>query len=101
MSYDVSVKYPAVTSEGFNYTYNCSPMFYDVMPEGINGLQGLTAQEAIERITDALRKLEADPKKYKAMNPANGWGSYEGAMMFLQDIRSACMRHPDGKLSVC
>jgi hypothetical protein len=100
MSYGVSVTYPAVTSENFNYTYNCGPMFDDVLPGGINGLHGLAAPEALERIKVALEKMHANPEKYRAMNPPNGWGDYHGAMTFLHDIKSACLRHPDGTLDI-
>jgi hypothetical protein len=101
MSYDVSVDYPAIASVGFNYTYNCSPMFYYVLEGGINGLAGLTAKDAQERLTVGIAKMEADPEKYRAMNPENGWGDYEGALEFLRGIKRACADHPDGTVSVC
>ena len=46
MSYDVYVDTPpAISTHSFNYTYNCAPMFYDVIPGGINALNGQTSRE--------------------------------------------------------
>ena len=38
--------------------------------------------------------------KMRDLEPDNGWGSYEGALEYLQRIRSMCIEHPAGTLCV-
>jgi hypothetical protein len=38
--------------------------------------------------------MEADPEKYRAMNPENRWGDYEGAMGYLRRLAEACAANP-------
>lgn len=44
----------------------------------------------------ALENVEA----MKALEPSNGWGSYDGAVRYLRRIIEACERHPKGVLVV-
>lgn len=34
-----------------------------------------------------IEVFEADPDKFRALNPANGWGDYDGFLTALHDIR--------------
>lgn len=36
---------------------------------------------------DWLDALEADPEQYRAMNPENGWGSYDSLLGVLREMR--------------
>lgn len=45
--------------------------------------------------------LLADPEKFKAYNPENGWGSYEGLCDFVYRYRNACWDNPEAELSIC
>lgn len=47
-----------------------------------------------------IKALEADPERFKAMNPPNGWGDYEGAIAFLKSIRVECEKHPEAFLKI-
>jgi len=51
-------------------------------------------------MTDLTTKFEDVPEKYKLLNPSNGWGSYEGALEFLQNVLVACTTHPLAKVYV-
>lgn len=44
--------------------------------------------------------LEADPAKYRAMNPENGWGDYDRLLVVLREMRDASVVHPDPRWSV-
>ncbi len=54
--------------------------------------------EAILRvgINDMLNR----PNEYKALNPSNGWGNYEGALAYLQAVYLACKENPEGIIRV-
>lgn len=41
-----------------------------------------------------------EPDKYRALNPPNGWGSYEGLVMFVKDYLNACGMEPDADVRV-
>jgi len=71
--------------ESYNYTYNTSPMLYDV---GIDWhkLTGKPLSEVVPILKIGLAKLKAEPKRYEAMNPKNGWGSYDGLCKILGEI---------------
>lgn len=99
MSYDVSLMMD--TGNGLteivdcgNYTYNVSPMYYDVLEGGLNSLSQMPAQQAAIALFGAIAKLEESPAKYKLMNPKNNWGDYNGAIQFLRNIRNKCLKHP-------
>jgi hypothetical protein len=104
MSYDVWLEIDTgaeepVTIAEFNYTTNCARMWRHAGID-LRECKGAPCTEAAGPIADAVRRMEADPDTYKAMNPENGWGDYEGAMKFLRDIADACARHPKAQLGV-
>jgi len=41
----------------------------------------------LKSVADELRRA---PDKYRAMNPPNGWGNYEGALAFLDGLAADC-----------
>jgi len=78
-----------------NMTWNVSPMYYEAFGEnGIKGLNGMLADEAILKVHDAIKYMEAEPDKFKAMNQPNGWGDYEGALAFLKKLLELICEHP-------
>lgn len=103
--YDVGMSWDAdlTTTTGetlgsFNFTHNCNKMANTVLAEsgcfhstsfwvelhGLNGVQG-------KRLLDTLvRALEADPDRFDAMNPSNGWGSRKTLVEVLREM-SACV----------
>lgn len=106
MSLDVSL-YKTVTQEvsvfDYNITHNLCRMANEAgiyqhlwRPEEL-GIT--TANELIRPLTDGLARLEADPDRFKAFNPANGWGDYEGLVRFVRAYLIACIKHPDAEIS--
>jgi hypothetical protein len=53
------------------------------------------AKQLIEPLTTGLERLQADPVTFRAHNPTNGWGSYEGLVKFVGDYLDACKAYPD------
>lgn len=85
-----------------NYTYNVYPMFRMAFGHntGLYKLNGLIGEEAALELEQAINKMESSPKEYRQMNPANGWGNYEGAITFLENLKIACRLHPESTVYV-
>lgn len=102
MSYDVivggAVRYgddwPDIT-EYRNMTSNLAPMW---RAAGIDLAEcdGRPAAQVAEGLAGALLTLEEDPERFRAMNPPNGWGDYEGCKRFLAGILEDCRARPAG-----
>ena len=56
--------------------------------------------ELIELLATGLQKLRSDPDRFKAMNPPNGWGSYESLLEFVGEYLIACMAYPNATIRV-
>lgn len=59
-----------------------------------------TAAQLIPVLEEGLRKLLADPDRYKKFSPENGWGSYEGLVRFVRGYLNACRDTPTATVSV-
>src|SRR6185312_7325685 len=57
------------------------------------------ARELIEPLVDGLTRLKREPEKFKALNPPNGWGNYEGLVTFTENYLAACREYPEAKVS--
>lgn len=88
----------------YNITHNLNKMateagIYEILwrPDEV----GITkAAQLIEPLEKGLVLLRAEPERFKAFNPSNGWGSYEGLVLFVQEYIEACVKHPDAEVSV-
>jgi hypothetical protein len=101
MSYDFAMDMDCggperhVVLDGLSYTYNVWPMYYDAMGgSGVNDLDGKTGHECVPLLRAAVAKMEGNPAKYRAMNPENGYGGYEGALRALRDLLGWCRKAP-------
>ena len=91
MSYDMSI-----AGEDFNYTYNVSGMWYAAMPEtGIRSHYGMTGKDALVPLRHIRDYMEANRDDLIKMNPGNGWGSYDGALAFVNKLIAASLRNPE------
>jgi hypothetical protein len=59
-----------------------------------------TAQHLIEPLREGLARLQANPATYAPLNPANGWGTYEGLVRFVEQYLHACEQYPQAHVSV-
>lgn len=106
MSYDVYLqihtgKEDHTVVDCGNYTGNVGNMYREAFPAnpmgqrpGIHYIHSIKADMASGLLQMAISAMVDSPAIYKAMNPDNGWGSYEGALQFLKDILQACEDHP-------
>lgn len=81
-----------------DYTNNCAWMareagIYDcVWMPNENGLE--LAQDIIAPLTAGIALMESDPDRFIAMNPENGWGSYDTFLPWLKKYLEACQKYP-------
>lgn len=104
MSYDIGLKMMLDTggAEPFevrlgawNYTHNCWRMFDLAGVRGVLKSDGtMLAADALPILARGVLRMEADPDAYRALNPQNGWGSYDGALAFVRAILDGCRAHP-------
>lgn len=87
-----------------NYTHNCNVMAaeagiygYVWRPEECKDVK--TAGDLIEPLRAAIKEMEDDPDRFIALNPKNGWGSYETFLPWLRRYLEACIENPSAKVS--
>lgn len=87
-----------------NITHNLNKMaaeagIYEALwrPEEIAAKK---ATDLIGPLADGLGLLKANPEKYKAFNPSNGWGDYDGLVSFVEKYLAACRENPDATVRV-
>ena len=62
---------------------------------------GITkARQLIDPLRAGLERLKAEPAKFRAFNPRNGWGTYEGLLEFVERYLAACEQYPDADVRV-
>lgn len=109
MSWDIVFKYDlggdelaTIETKHLNYTYNCGPMFGKAN-NGIGlseALDGSIAKDAEILLRRVVCEMVNNPSDYQKLNPANGWGSYEGFMKFLLDFAEECRKYPNATISI-
>lgn len=104
MSYDVYLNVDGGAGHGVcafdrNMTSNVAPMWRKAGVD-LREFQGLLAGRVIDSLNAAIDNMTNYPEDYRAMNPENGWGSYEGALDFLTSLRDACQKFPRAEIGV-
>jgi hypothetical protein len=87
--------------QSWNYTHNTSCMIYAVLTDaGIElaekeawwqRLSGMPGPMGAQFLTVIIDGLEGQPERFRAMNPPNGWGSYDGLLATLIEMRDAAL----------
>ena len=108
MSYDVwleaergGFKPVSVGGLSANMTYNVGGMFSAVIGHSITQWDGRPAAEVANACATILDAFNRNPAKFKAMEPTNGWGDFDGARAFIQMINDACVAAPKAVVRVC
>lgn len=84
-----------------NMTWNLRPMFAAVNNDkGPSDWHDLKGSEVAEILTRTIAAWDADPAKFEAMNPENGWGDFEDAQQVANTILAACNKAPNAVLRV-
>lgn len=104
MSYDVEIHDTTLSGVEMlvfsrNYTSNVAPMWVDAGLMLLN-FDGKEAGDLVHPLRMAYRQILRNPDRYKAMEPDNDWGSYDGCLDFLGAILTACEVHYKGRLEI-
>lgn len=82
----------------YNVTYNLREMLRAAgLPEW-RALDGAPAVEAAGMLAKVAETLPADPARFKALDPPNGWGDYDGALRFVESFALGCALHPEARI---
>ena len=102
----------------WNYTYNCNVMVATVLEEAghdlgephwlighmgkswLDRLSGCTGAEGGALLIVAIKGLEAEPDRFRKMNPSNGWGDYDSLLVVLREMRDRSRENPTWKWRV-
>ena len=98
MSYDINTE--PDTGLDWNYTYNVQPMTAKAGLRSLTELDGLTAYEAASKIAVVILHMERDPATFRALNPKNGWGDYDGFLGRLRDLHEHLLGYPEATVRV-
>lgn len=94
MSYDVYLTAdlggpePVTVFSDWNYTSNCGPMWRAAGAD-LAEFHDRAAGECAPLLRAAVELLKADPVRFIAMNPSNGWGSYDSLVPALERLLAA------------
>lgn len=78
-----------------NITHNVSPMWRKACVfSALYESEGRAAGELVSTLEAGVTDMQKEPDGYRALNPSNGWGDYDGALEFLQDVLEACKKYP-------
>jgi hypothetical protein len=80
----------------WNYTHNVNPMWRLLFGGQSLGqyLEGKTCAETKDCLALAVRTMRAFPEVFKPLNPENGWGDYDGALVALERVAEAAAKYP-------
>lgn len=103
MSWDVKLKAKReIILFQTNITYNLSDMYYKCIDKelGLKKLNGLSSKEALPIVKRAIEDMIENKEEYEKLNPSNGWGSYDGLLRDLRNLKESCEQIPDGVIEV-
>ena len=84
-----------------NATHNLRPMWAAAGCEDqFYEWEGRKADEALPFLRAGVAAMEADPDKFRALNPPNGLGDYDGALEWLWRAVAACVKHPNAVIHI-
>lgn len=58
------------------------------------------AEDLIPVLKNGIEKMRACPDKFKKLNPANGWGSYEEFLLFAEKIYECAIENKNAIIDV-
>lgn len=57
-------------------------------------LEGMSGPDGAAYLDRIIKGLQADPERFRAMNPENGWGDYDSFLAVLIDMRDRVPEWP-------
>ena len=65
-----------------------------------NEMELVKAEQLIPILVAGRETLVTRRADMEALNPSNGWGSYDGLLRVVDEYLAACREHPDADISV-
>jgi len=59
-----------------------------------------TAKQLIEPLSKGLELMKREPERFIALNPLNGWGSYDIFVPWIERYLNACRKYPNAIVEV-
>jgi hypothetical protein len=59
------------------------------------------ALDITDLLDQAVAIMERDCDRLRELNPANGWGDYDGLVRFVRDYLAACEANPQAVIEIC
>lgn len=101
MSLDIGIKAKReIYIYDSNVTYNLADIYYKCIDGGFNSLNKMSCKNALPIITKAIENMLENEKEYRKLEPSNGWGTYDGLLQELRDLKICCEDNPDGIIEV-
>jgi hypothetical protein len=94
-----------IGSTEHSYTYNLRDLFEEIIQDtahdtkGIYAFDSLTGYEALPLIKQAFRKANSH-EDIKSFDAPNGWGTANGALLFLARFAIECAMNPYETINV-
>ena len=83
-----------------NMTWNIAPIVVAACGTSPSQWDGLTGAEVCALARKVADAIDAEPNKYRALNPPNGWGSAETCQRWMRGIAWACAGAPNATFRV-
>lgn len=108
MSWDIDLvidtggKELGIVSTIGNMTSNVNKMYCKAFDneDGLDTLNDMQCSEAIKRVSIAIIHMIKYKDELMLMNPKNGWGNYDGALLYLCDLFEGCIKNPLCKIRI-
>lgn len=89
----IAAAYESVTGEA---TEQCDgPLGPAIGAAWWERLDGTTTDAGDAYLGQIIAGLEADPERFRAMNPENGWGDYDSLLKMLLEMRETAANYND------
>lgn len=84
-----------------NYTHNVTPMWRLAgVYQALYWSDGERAGTLVPVLSRGCRAMRDNIAAYRALNPSNGWGDADRALVFLGRVTAACKRHPKAEVRI-
>lgn len=85
-----------------NMTSNVASMWRKASPgtDGLAGIHGKTGAQVAAQLRAGVTDMLKHQADYEPLAPANGWGSFGGALRYLERITEAAEAHPNATFEV-
>ncbi len=93
---DIDHKY---SPDGINYTHNVNGMIRAAgMDWSAEAIRKMTCEQFAHEVRLVFKVWDANPDRFRAMNPENGWGSYDSLRAALEEFVDKCDYFPGCRL---